>query len=86
MAIIGEAWVRNPTTVEVGPEPAPNPNPTPVPTPTPPPAPSGTVTMDAVVEAFQFLVDLVRQRPVTDQHMRMMGQFLVDLVSNVPRA
>ena len=86
MAIIGEAWVRNPTTVEVGPEPAPNPNPTPVPTPTPPPAPSGTVTMDAVVEAFQFLVDLVRQGRVTDQHMLMMGQFLVDLVSNVPRA
>lgn len=38
LAITGEAWLRNPTTVTVGPTPAPIP--TPGPTPTPPPAPS----------------------------------------------
>ena len=76
--ITGEAWIDTPTTIEV----SVNPNPTPTPPPTPPPAPSGTVTQADVVEAFQFLADMVRQGRVTDNHMRMMGQFLVDLVNS----
>ena len=47
MSTCGEAWIRNPTTVGVGPVPVP-PGPTPIPpgpTPTPTPTLSGTVTI-----------------------------------------
>lgn len=52
VAITGEAWLRNPTTVVVGPKPSPTPTPTPVPVPvpTPPtPAPSGKMLFDDVM-------------------------------------